>query len=234
MSVYEPKPGAPKTQAAALVFPGGGYVRLAWEGEGVDTCDWLNGIGVTCLLVKYRVPHKTHYPEDYAAFEDAQQAMRVARSHAAEWGFDPHKVGAIGYSAGAHLAVVLSTHHDDKHVMSTPGAQDVKADVSARPDFQIVMYPGYLTAPPALRDLDPSAQPTKDVPPSFVLQAEDDPVHVENALVYYRALKDAGVPAELHVFPTGRHGFGVHPAGSPEEHWTDLATTWLRSLKMLQ
>lgn len=234
LSVYPPGPGVPNSGAAALVFPGGGYVRLAWDGEGLDTCKWLNSIGMTCLLVKYRVPYHTHYPENPADLEDAQQAMRLARVHAAEWHIDPHKIGAVGFSAGAHLAVALSNHPDDTHVMSTPAASEVPAGVDARPDFAIVVYPGYLTSPPGLSTLDPAEIPTAQTPPTFLLQAENDPVHVENSLVYYRALKDAKVPVEMHLYATGGHGFGVFPSDRPEAHWTNLATTWLHSIHMLQ
>jgi acetyl esterase/lipase len=231
LSVYPPT--GTNTGAAALVFPGGGYVRLAWDGEGLDTCKWLNSIGMTCLLVKYRVPEQGRYPENPADFEDAQQAMRVARTHAAEWRIHPHKIGVIGFSAGAHLGVTLSTHWDDKHVESTPAAREVDTATGARPDFAIIIYPGYLNADDTRTTLTPTLTPRADTPPTFLLQAENDPVHVENALLYFRALKDAGVPAELHIYPTGGHGFGVHPVDSPEEHWTLLATIWLRSIKML-
>lgn len=231
LSVYPP--AGVNSGAAALVFPGGGYVRLAWDGEGLDTCKWLNSVGMTCLLVKYRVPYQNHYPENPADLEDAQQAMRLARAHAAEWHIDPQKIGAVGFSAGAHLAVALSNHADDPHVMSTPAASEVNASISARPDFAIVIYPGYLTAPPALAMLDPAEIPTAQTPPTFLLQAENDPVHVENSLVYFRALKDAKVPAEMHLFATGGHGFGVFPSDRVEAHWTDLATAWLRSIHML-
>ncbi|HVG26013.1 MAG TPA: alpha/beta hydrolase [Acidobacteriaceae bacterium] len=233
MTVYPPTGGAGNSGAAAVVFPGGGYIRLAWEGEGVDSCKWLNSIGVTCLLVKYRVPFKETYPANPADLEDAQQAIRLARAHAAQWHLNPHKIGVLGYSAGAHLAVALSTHWDDKHVESTPAASEVDASVSARPDFALIIYPAYLTADASMKALTPDLTPRSDTPPTFLLQAENDPVHVENALVYFRALKDAGVEAELHIFPTGGHGFGLHPVGSPEEHWTQLGTAWLRSIKML-
>lgn len=232
LTVYEP-PSDSGRHAAALVFPGGGYVRLAWEGEGVDTCRWVTSLGMTCLLVKYRVPEEGHYPENPADFEDAQQAMRIARAHSAEWHINPHKIGVIGFSAGAHLAVALSTHWDDKHVYSTPAATEVERKIGAHPDFAIIVYPGYLNADQTMQALTPDLTPRPDTPPTFLLQAENDPVHVENSLVYFRALKTAGVPAELHIFATGGHGFGLHPAGFPEEHWTQMAATWLGSIKML-
>ncbi len=240
LSVYSP-PSAHDTHVAALVFPGGGYVRLAWEGEGVNTCDWLTHIGVTCLLVKYRVPQPSgeagHYPADPADLEDAQQAMRLARSHAAEWHINPDRIGVIGYSAGGNLAVLLSTHPDDVHVLSTPAAPDVPtingSPRSAKPDFAIIGYPAYLAVPPSEASLDAVYTPNQFTPPTFLIQAENDKTYGHNALVYYRALMDAKVPAELHYFATGGHGFGVDPPNTPEEHWTHLATFWMHTTGIL-
>jgi acetyl esterase/lipase len=246
MSVYQPTT-VPNSGAAALVFPGGSYVRLAWEGEGIDACTWLNSLGITCLLVKYRVPqpplpagtpvplghYPPHYPADPNDLEDAQQAMRLARQHATEWHIDPSRIGVIGFSAGANLAVLLSTHPDDNHVMSTPAAPDVNATVDARPNFAIIVYPAYLGIPPDLTTLDPIYTPNLFTPPTFLLQAENDHSYGKNAPLYYIALANAHIPAELHMFPSGGHGFGLHPVGRPEEHWTQLAATWLRSISII-
>ena len=236
LSVYSPLPGK-DTHVAALVFPGGGYVRLAWNGEGTDTCDWLNRIGVTCLLVKYRVPEQGHYPDNPADLEDAQQAMRLARQHAAEWHINPDRIGVIGYSAGGNLAVLLSTHPDDVHVLSTPAAPDVPTvngtPRRAAPAFAILGYPAYLAVPPAETSLDAVYTPNQFTPPTFLIQAENDKGYGRNALVYYRALMDAHVPAELHYYATGGHGFGVDPPNAPEQHWTHLATAWLHSTGIL-
>jgi acetyl esterase/lipase len=248
MTVY--KPAADKnTRTAALVFPGGGYSRLAWTGEGTDTCDWLTSVGITCLLVKYRVPQPPglagHYPADFADLEDAQQAMRLARAHAAEWQIDPAHIGVIGFSAGANLAVLLSTHPDDHHVESTPAAHDVPGLTSgssgitltgiadARPNFAIVVYPAYLATPPDNKMLDPVYTPNQFTPPTFLIQAEDDKSYGFNAPIYYQALAAAKVPTELHMYATGGHGFGIRPPGMPEEHWTRIADIWLRTLGML-
>jgi len=244
MTVYPPTT-VPNNGAAALVFPGGSYVRLAWDGEGVDACSWLNSLGVTCLLVKYRVPEQGRYPENFADLEDAQQAMRLARAHAAEWHIDPSRIGVIGFSAGANLATLLSTHPDDNHVMSTPAAPDVNSTIDARANFAIIVYPAYLIiapdpqaklppgtsrpAQPEFPTLDPIYEPNTFTPPTFLLQAENDRSWGRNAPVYYEALANANIPAELHMFPGGGHGFGLHPVGKPEEHWTQLAAAWLRS-----
>jgi acetyl esterase/lipase len=243
LTVYSPPASVKNTGAAALVFPGGGYVRLAWDGEGVDTCTWLNSAGMTCLLVKYRVPEKGHYPDNFADLEDAQQAMRISRSHAKEWNIDPNRIGVAGFSAGGNLAVLMSTHSDDRNVESTPAATDIDAKIDARPNFAIVVYPAYLVAPSDPNNpnspvampvsLSPVYMPNKLTPPTFLIQAENDKTYGKNAPVYFQALAAAGVPVELHMYATGGHGFGIHPPGMPEEHWTDLADAWLRSIKMI-
>jgi acetyl esterase/lipase len=233
LAVYSPPATVKNTGAAALVFPGGGYVRLAWDGEGVDTCNWLTSIGMTCLLVKYRVPEQGHYPTNFADIEDAQQAMRLSRAHAKEWHIDPDRIGVVGFSAGGNLAVLMSTHSDDQNVETTPAAADINAKIDTRANFAIVVYPAYLVVPPENKELDPVYAPNKLTPPTFLIQAENDKGYGKNAPVYYQALAAAGIPAELHMYATGGHGFGIHPPGAPEEHWTDLATAWLRNIKMI-
>ena len=227
---FYPAPAANNSGAAALVFPGGGYLRLTVDAEGSEVCTWLNSIGVNCLLVKYRVPEQGHFPENVEDLEDAQQAMRIARSHATEWHLDPKRLGVIGFSAGAHLAAVLSNHAD----FAKPGAPASPLEATdAKPSFAMVIYPGYLTSPPGLDKLQPGIDPTATTPPTFLLQAENDPVHVENCLVYFRALKDLKVPTELHLFAEGGHGYGIRPTNLPVTHWPALAETWLHTIGML-
>jgi Esterase/lipase len=224
LTVYSPPP-ATNTGAAALVFPGGSYIRLSYNLEGTEVCTWLNSIGVTCILVKYRVPEQGHYPENTEDLEDAQQAMRITRTHAAQWHIDPNRIGAIGFSAGAHLAAVLSTHPDFQ------GKNIPASNIDARPNFQMIIYPGWLSS---AGKVAPSLQPTPDIPPSFLVQAEDDyTAHVENSLIYFQALKDARVPAELHIFTQGGHGFGLRPTDLPISHWPTLAETWLHTIHIL-
>jgi len=227
LTVYAPAVGK-NTGAAALVFPGGSYLRLSYTTEGTDICEWLNSIGMTCVLVKYRVPEDGHYPANVEDLEDAQQAMRMTRAHAAEWGIDPHKIGVIGFSAGAHLAVVLSTHPDFQ------GKNVAVSTVDARPDFQMVIYPGWLTNPAGGGSVDPVLAPTLSVPPTFLVQAENDyTAHVENVLIYFEALKNAKVPAELHVYTQGGHGFGMGAKELPISGWTGLAEAWLKTIHVL-
>ncbi len=225
LTVFAP-PAGKNTGAAALVFPGGAYLRLSYNLEGTEVCDWLNSIGMTCVLVKYRVPEQGHYPENVEDLEDAQQAMRLTRAHAAAWHIDPRRIGVIGFSAGAHLAAVLSTHPDFQ------GQHVPASTIDARPDFQMIIYPGWLSGPNG--KVSPSLQPTPQLPPTFLLQAENDyTAHVENSLIYFQALKDAKIPAELHLYTLGGHGFGLRPTNLPISHWPQLAETWLHSIHIL-
>jgi acetyl esterase/lipase len=225
LTVYAPAP-AKNTGAAALVFPAGSYLRLNMNLDGTEVCDWLNSIGVTCILVKYRVPETAHYPENTEDLEDAQQAMRLTRAHAAEWHIDPNRIGAIGFSAGAHLAAVLSTHPDFQ------GANVPPSTIDARPNFQMILYPGWLNGPGG--KVSPSLAPTPEVPPTFLLQAENDyAAHVENSLIYFQALKDAKIPAELHLYTQGGHDFGLRPTDLPISHWPTLAEEWLHTIHIL-
>jgi len=227
LAVYTPA-AVRTTGAAALVFPGGSYLWLSYTAEGTDICAWLNSIGMTCVLVKYRVPEDGHYPANVEDLEDAQKAMRLTRAHAVEWGIDPHKVGVIGFSAGAHLAVALSTHPEFQ------GKNVAASTVDARPDFQMAIYPGWLTNPGGGAAVDPALAPTSAVPPTFLVQAENDyTAHVENVLVYFEALKDAKVPAELHVYTQGGHGFGMGQKEMPISGWTGLAESWLKTIHVL-
>jgi len=226
---FYPAPQAHNTGATIVVFPGGGYRILAYDLEGIEVCTWLNSIGVNCALVKYRVPFEKKFPEDTADLEDAQQAMRITRSHAAEWKLDPHRIGVLGFSAGAHLVVVLGNHPD----FARSGAPALEASISARPDFVIAIYPAYLAELPALTQLAKGIDPSANTPPTFLLQAEDDPVHVENVLVYEQALKQLKVPGEVHVYAEGGHGYGLRPTALPVTHWPSLVETWLNTIHVL-
>ena len=225
LTVYAPA-AEKNTGAGALVFPGGSYIRLAYNIEGTEVCEWLNSIGMTCVLVKYRVPEEGHYPENVEDLEDAQQAMRLTRTHATEWHLDPNRIGVIGFSAGAHLAVVLSTHPDFQSKAVPASAID------ARPNFQMILYPGWLTG--ADGKVSPSLQPTAEIPPTFLVQAENDyTAHVENALGYFLALKNAHVLAEMHLYTLGGHGFGLRPTELPISHWPTAAEQWLHTIHVL-
>jgi len=227
LTVYPPKGN--NMGAAVVVFPGGGYRILAIDLEGTEVCDWLNSTGITCILVKYRVPDSGPYPKSDAALQDAQRAVGLVREHASEWHIDANKVGVLGFSAGAHLAAALSTHFEQRLYAPVDAAENL----SCRPDFAVVVYPGYL----ALADKDfapnPETHPTAETPPTFLVQAEDDTVHVENALVYFLQLKKANVPAELHIYAQGGHGYGLRRTELPVTTWPQSVDIWLHTIHVL-
>ncbi len=222
-------PTGHNTGAAVVVFPGGGYHILAIDLEGTEVCDWLNSIGVNCVLLKYRVPDSGPYPKSPAALQDAQRALGLVRQHAAEWGIDSNRVGVLGFSAGGHLAAAISRHYDQR--LYDP--IDAADKLSCRPDFAVVVYPGYLAL--EKEDFAPNhdIQPTANTPPTFIVQAEDDPVHVENAVVYFMALKNSKVPAELHVYAQGGHGYGLRRTALPVTTWPQSVETWLRTIHVI-
>jgi len=225
--VYSPKSG--NNGVAVVVFPGGAYRILAIDLEGTEVCDWLNSNGITCVLVKYRVPDTGPYPKSSAALQDAQRALGMVREHAMEWHIDPNRIGVLGFSAGAHLAAALSTHFDQR--LYDP--VDAADKLSCRPDFAVIVYPGYLAIADQNFAANAEIHPTAQTPPSFIVQAEDDPVHVENATVYFLQLKNAGVPAELHIYAQGGHGYGLRRTDLPVTTWPDSVLTWLHTIKML-
>jgi acetyl esterase/lipase len=215
--------------AAVVVFPGGGYSILAMDLEGTEVCAWLNSISVNCALLKYRVPNTGPYPKSPEALQDAQRALGLVREHAAEWKIDPHRLGVLGFSAGGHLAATLSTHYDRRLYP----AVDAADKLSCRPDFAIIIYPGYLAIAEKNFEFNPDIPVTSSTPPAFLVQAEDDPVHVENAIEYFMALKKADVPAELHVYAKGGHGYGLRPGPDPVTKWPAQAVIWLYTIHML-
>jgi acetyl esterase/lipase len=228
ITLYEPR-GVNGATPAVVVFPGGGYHILAIDLEGTEVCDWLNSAGVACVLLKYRVPDSGPYPKSPAALEDAQRALGLVRQHATEWGVDPNRVGVLGFSAGAHLAAALSTHFDQR--LYPP--QDAADQLSCRPDFAVIVYPGYLANAEQDMAPNPDIQPTEKTPPSFIVQAEDDPVHVENATTYFLQLKNAKVPAELHIYAEGGHGYGLRRTALPVTTWPQAVEIWLHTIKVL-
>jgi len=230
MTVYSPK--GKNTGAAVVVFPGGGYNCLAIDLEGTEICDWLTSKGVTAVLLKYRVPtpKREAYGGSRMALEDAQRTVGLVRLHAAEWQIDPHKVGVIGFSAGGHMVAAISTHFDGRSY----SAVDAADKESCRPDFAIALYPGHLSAetdePVAL---NPNIKVTSKTPPTFLVQAEDDHVDgIGQVLVYYIALKKAGVPVEMHLYAQGGHGFGLRRTKLPIAEWPQLAEKWLVTIGM--
>ena len=235
MTVYSPK--GKNTGAAVVVFPGGGYWILAIDLEGTEVCDWLTSKGITCVLLKYRVPGNNlnprsgPYPDSPMALEDAQRTVGLVRFHAAEWHIDPHKIGVLGFSAGGHLVAAISTHFEQRLYPSVDAADNE----SCRPDFAVALYPGHMLENTTKDfELNPYIPVTSQTPPTFLVQAEDDPVDtVNNSLVYYIALKKAGVPVEMHLYPHGGHAFGLRRTELPITGWPQLVETWLRTIGMI-
>ena len=229
MTVYSPV--ATNTGVAVVVFPGGGYNELAIDLEGTEVCDWLTRRGITAVLLKYRVPTRSSgtYGESPPALADAQRTLGLVRFHAREWHINPHKIGVIGFSAGGHLVTAMSTHFEQR---SYP-AVDAADHESCRPDFAIACYPGHLWSDDVGFKLNPNVPVTRQTPPTFLLQAEDDHVDgVDQSLVYYIGLKNAGVPVEMHLYAQGGHGFGLRRSKFPITEWPALVEKWLATIGM--
>ena len=225
LTIYRPDP-AKDTGAAVLVCPGGGYYILAIDLEGTEVCAWLNSIGVTGVLLKYRVPHREGLPPYLPALQDAQRALGLIRTQAPALGIDPQRIGVLGFSAGAHLSATLSTH-DSSRVYPAIDASD---QVSSRPDFCVLIYPAYLTDPNHRDKLASElAFGGMNPPPTFIAQTQDDSDYVESALVYYQALKNAHVPAEMHLYSTGGHGYGLRRTAATVTTWPDRVEDWMRA-----
>lgn len=223
-------PSADKnTGAAVLVCPGGGYHILAMDLEGTEVCEWLNSLGVTAVLLKYRVPRRDGTSEGLAPIQDAQRALGLTRSHAKEWGIRPDRIGVMGFSAGGHLSARLSNQFNERHYPQV----DESDRVSCRPDFVMLIYPAYLTDKDKGDQLRPEMPVSSNTPPTFISISQDDPVRVENALHYSLALQAAKVPMELHVYPTGGHGYGLRRTEAAVTTWPDRAADWLRSRGVL-
>ena len=227
ITVYRPTADR-NTGAAVVVCPGGGYHILALDLEGTEVCEWLNSIGVTGVLLKYRVPRREGRPAYAAPLQDAQRAVGLVRSRAKEWAIQPGRVGVLGFSAGGNLCAVLSASAGGR---SYPRVDDAD-DVSCHPDFQVLIYPGGLVKEGG-DSLVPEVAVTGDTPPTFLAMAQDDPVRVENALAYASALQQAKVPLELHVYPTGGHGYGLRPAKDFVTSWPQRAADWMGSRGLL-
>lgn len=215
---------------AVIICPGGGFNILAWDLEGTEVADWLNSIGVTAVVLKYRVPSRTRETNVWqAAVQDAQRALRMVRSRAAEWNLDPNRIGLLGFSAGGATAAVAAT---------TPGVRhypvvDALDEVSARADFALLIYTGglYDAARKGLRD---NLVIPDDAPPFFFVHAWDDGVPVQNTLLFAAALKEKKVPSSVHVYPNGGHGYGLRPTDEPVTTWPARAEEWLRREGLLQ
>lgn len=233
ITVYAPQ--KKNTGAAVVVFPGGGFQILAIDFEGTEVCDWLTAKGITCVLLKYRVPSvpyvwqcdcRPHNRQtSVPSLQDAQRAVKLVRFNAVQWHIDPHKVGVLGFSAGGYLVAEVST----RFKRSLYKQVDAADKESSRPDFAVAIYPGHLAT--EKNTLNPNAPVSADTPPTFLLQAEDDYVDgIQQSLVYYAALQKAKVPVEMHLYADGGHAFGLRRTKFPVTNWPLLVETWLGTI----
>jgi acetyl esterase/lipase len=240
LTVFLP-PADKRNGTAVIVCPGGGYTHLAFTHEGTDVAAWLNSLGITAFLLKYRLPSdETMVDKSIGPLQDAQQAIYIVRSGAAQWGLDTGRIGILGFSAGGHLASTAGTHFN--HVVIPD-----EGNVSVRPDFMVLLYPvisfddstghrgsrdnliGKNPSASAIREYSNQLQVTDGTPPAFLVHAEDDrTVPVINSISFYEALMRHHVPSEMHIFPKGGHGFGMHNSTSVEQ-WPDLLRGWMEA-----
>jgi acetyl esterase/lipase len=235
ITVYKPEP-AKDTGAAVLVCPGGGYSILAIDLEGKEVADWLNSIGVTGIVLKYRVPKRKDLPKHLPMLQDAQRALSLVRSHANDWNIDPGRLGILGFSAGGHLSAATATNFDQRQYEPL----DEVDKIDCRPDFAVLIYPAYLRLgdanprnPTPDDHLAPEIRVSSQTPPTFIALAADDRISAEGGPVMYLALKRAGVSAELHVYAKGGHGFGLRPSDNPCSTWPARCAEWMKSRGLL-
>jgi acetyl esterase/lipase len=221
------KPAKDKdTGAAVVIAPGGGYNILAWDLEGEEVAAWLNDIGVTGIILKYRVPRRPGEPNDRPPLgpkQDAQRAVSLVRSKAKELGIDPDRIGMLGFSAGGHLTAWAATNFDQRSYEPVDDADKL----SCRPDFAVLVYPAYLVERGKPDQLSPDIRVSKETPPCFFVHAYDDGLTPENSIRMFLELKRVRVPAELHVYSTGGHGFGLRPEGKPCATWPQRCEEWM-------
>lgn len=243
MYVYLPEKRQ-NTGAAVLLCPGGGYTHEAMSHEGYEIAEWLKAKGIAGIVLKYRLPNG----HDSVPSSDARQALRIIRQHAAEWGIDPAKVGIAGSSAGGHLATTVGTRFDS----GDKNTADPVARLSCRPDFMLLLYPvvsfredvGHMGSRQNLigtgNDWAKAKQysnelfVTKETPPAFFVLADDDKTVIpQNSIDFYLAMKKYGIPAEMHIFREGGHGFGIRKKNIPADNWPNLFYDWLKAMKFI-
>ena len=234
MTIFSPQ--RKNTGVAIVVFPGGGFNGLAIDLEGTEVCSKLISQGITCVLLKYRVPDSgpawhddcqcNIHPIAPTALQDAQRTIGLIRKDALKWHINPNKIGVLGFSAGGFMVADISNHFNERAYKSIDAADEV----SCRPDFSIALYPGHLWTDKQKFDLNTDIIVTNQTPPTFLLQAGDDPVdNVNHSLVYYKALKNANVPVEMHLYAQGGHGFGVRRTHLAITNWPQLLDVWLKN-----
>ena len=208
---------------AVVICPGGGYSILAINIEGTEVAEWLNSLGVNAVVLKYTVPKNRE-----AAFKDVQRAMRLVRYHAGDWNFDSNHIGIIGFSAGGHLAARVSTGFEEPAYASVDDADET----ICRPDFTILVYPAYLSR--ENYKLSDDITVSKEAPPAFIVQTQDDKNFVGGSIAYYLALKELKIPSELHLFQKGGHGYGLRSSEHAVSNWPVLCEAWLKSNNIIK
>ena len=206
---FYPAKGTTKPNPMVIVCPGGGYNILAYNLEGTEVAEWLNSIGVSAAILKYRVPNNRE-----GALEDARRALRLAREHSTDWNIDPKRVGMLGFSAGGHLAATCSNSED-------------------RPDFTVLVYPAYLSKPRGIALVE-EIKIDANTPPAFLVQTQDDKNYYRSTLAYGAALDMQGIRVELHLFAKGGHGYGLRPSQHPVSQWPKLCEAWMRESGFLE
>src|SRR5690554_428485 len=225
---FYPAPADNNSGVTIIVNPGGGYNILAYNLEGTEICKRFNSYGINCVLVKYRVPRRAGLEKHEAPLQDVQRAIAYTRSHAEEWNLNPDKIGVLGFSAGAHLSAVASTNYSER----TYPRIDSYDDVSLRPDFTVLVYPAYLSADNF--EISPELKVDSNTPPTILIQTQDDKSFIDSSLFYYYALKQANVPAAMHLYPSGGHGYGARNTGHTVNEWPHRVLSWLRDIKMIE
>ena len=225
---FYPAPVENNSGVTIIVNPGGGYNILAYNLEGTEICKRFNSYGVNCVLVKYRVPRREGLEKHEAPLQDGQRAIAYTRSHAKEWNINSDKIGVLGFSAGAHLSAVASTNYSSR----TYPRIDSYDDVSLRPDFTVLVYPAYLSADNFR--ISPELKVDSNTPPTILIQTQDDKSFIDSSLFYYYALKQANVPAAMHLYPSGGHGYGARNTGHTVNEWPHRVLSWLRDIKMIE
>ena len=231
MTVLLPKPGDTPTPAL-VVFPGGGYMTLGIDAEGADAAKWMQAMGGAGIVVKHWVPRReSGYEKHHHALQDAQRAVGLVRQNATAWNIDPHRIGVIGFSAGGHLAASLSNNYKQRIYPKIDDADRF----DCRPDFVILIYGAYLTDPTDSDTIDPLQQEERmsaeRTPPTFLAAGQED-AHTRGSIRYYSALRNAGVPAEMHVYLGNNHGGGMRMG--PLTRWPEAARLWLQDLSLIE
>ena len=229
ITVYQPDESK-RTGAAVVICPGGGYHILALDLEGTEVAKWLNEIGVTAVVLQYRVPRSKTKPYQTPPLQDAQRAVRYVRHHAEALQVDAKRIGILGFSAGGNLSALTATNFNEP---SYEAVDDIDK-VSCRPDFAVLIYPAYLHKKGTNAELADNVPVTGETPPTLMIHTDDDPITSLSSIAFYTALKAANVKSELHVYPSGGHGYGLRPSKHAVSQWPKVAERWMKSMSIIK